>query len=67
MQMADDRAECAFSLFLEDRIYDEAEEALFQMLRKAFLAGWTAAKRERIIILTDQETADTISKATSSV
>ena len=33
----------AFSNFLERREYDEAESALFAMVRTAFLAGWKAA------------------------
>ena len=49
--MTENRAEIAFSDFLEDSVYDEAEEAIFQLLRKAFLAGWHAAKKERIVIL----------------
>ena len=32
-----------FSAFLERREYDEAENALFSMVRIAFLAGWKAA------------------------
>lgn len=35
--------EAAFSDFLERREYDEAENALFDMVRTAFLAGWKAA------------------------
>ena len=37
--MVQDRVEMAFSSFLEKSIYDEAEEVIFQLLRKAFLAG----------------------------
>ena len=51
--VTENRAEMAFSSFLEESIYDEAEEAIFQLLRKAFLAGWEAAKKERIIVLPD--------------
>ena len=36
----------AFSNFLERREYDEAESALFSMVRTAFLAGWNAAGGE---------------------
>lgn len=36
----------AFSSFLERREYDEAENALFAMVRIAFLAGWKAAGGE---------------------
>lgn len=35
--------EKAFSDFLERREYDQAENALFSMVRIAFLAGWKAA------------------------
>ena len=36
----------AFSCFLDRREYDEAESALFEMVRIAFLAGWKAAGGE---------------------
>ena len=36
----------AFSSFLERKEYDEAESALFSMVRIAFLAGWKAAGGE---------------------
>ncbi|MCI8419335.1 MAG: hypothetical protein HFF79_02355 [Oscillospiraceae bacterium] len=36
----------AFSSFLERREYDEAESALFDMVRTSFLAGWKAAGGE---------------------
>ena len=36
----------AFSNFMERREYDEAENALFSMIRIAFLAGWKAAGGE---------------------
>ena len=35
--------EQAFSDFLDRREYDQAENALFAMVRIAFLAGWKAA------------------------
>lgn len=35
--------EKAFSDFLDRREYDQAENALFSMVRIAFLAGWRAA------------------------
>ncbi len=38
--------EAAFSNFLERREYDEAESALFSIIRAAFLAGWRAAGGE---------------------
>lgn len=36
----------AFSSFLERKEYDEAESALFAMVRISFLAGWKAAGGE---------------------
>ena len=38
--------EKAFSDFLDRREYDEAESALFAMVRISFLAGWKAAGGE---------------------
>ncbi|HEX2937757.1 MAG TPA: hypothetical protein VHO66_02455 [Ruminiclostridium sp.] len=38
--------EKAFNDFLERREYDEAENALFSMVRVAFIAGWKAAGGE---------------------
>ena len=38
--------EKAFSDFLDRREYDEAESALFSMVRISFLAGWKAAGGE---------------------
>ena len=35
--------EHAFSEFLDRREYDEAENALFSIVRAAFIAGWKAA------------------------
>ena len=35
--------EAAFAAFLERHEYDAAEEALFAVVRSAFLAGWNAA------------------------
>ncbi len=35
--------EQAFSDFIDRREYDQAENALFSMVRIAFLAGWNAA------------------------
>lgn len=35
--------EKAFSDFLNRREYDQAESALFSMVRTAFMAGWRAA------------------------
>ena len=59
--MGNNCAETAFSSFLDDQIYDEAEEALFQMLRKAFLAGWEAANKERIFLLKNEKETETLS------
>lgn len=41
--MYTDGFEAAFSDFLERREYDEAESALFAMVRISFAAGWRAA------------------------
>ena len=41
--MQNDDFELAFSNFLDRREYDEAENALFEIVRAAFLAGWNAA------------------------
>ena len=41
--MNSDAFEQAFGDFLERREYDQAENALFAMVRIAFLAGWKAA------------------------
>ena len=38
-----DTLEAAFGTFLEDQIYDDAQEVLFQLTRSAYLAGWQAA------------------------
>lgn len=59
--MGNNCVEAAFSSFLDDQIYDEAEEALFQMLRKAFLAGWEAANKERIFLLKNEKETETLS------
>lgn len=39
----------AFGTFLERREYDEAESALFSIVRAAFLSGWLAAGGEQPI------------------
>ncbi len=41
--MMDNEFEAAFSCFLERHEYDDAESALFEIVRAAFLAGWRAA------------------------
>ena len=41
--MQSDEFEQAFGDFLERREYDQAEQALFSMVRISFLAGWKAA------------------------
>ncbi len=38
--MMNDEFESAFDRFLERQEYDEAESALFTIVRAAFLAGW---------------------------
>ena len=35
--------EAAFSAFLDQQAYDDAEAAVFTLVRAAFLAGWSAA------------------------
>ena len=42
-RMQSDAFEKAFGDFLDRREYDQAENALFSMVRVAFLAGWRAA------------------------
>ena len=44
--MYPDDFEKAFSDFLERREYDQASNALFSMVRIAFIAGWKAAGGE---------------------
>ncbi|MBR5110469.1 MAG: hypothetical protein IK099_09755 [Clostridia bacterium] len=39
----DDVFEKTFEAFLDRDTYDQAEEALFSLLRAAFIAGWKAA------------------------
>ena len=41
--MQSDEFEKAFGDFIDRREYDQAEQALFAMVRIAFLAGWKAA------------------------
>lgn len=41
--MFDDAFEKSFEQFLQSKEYDLAEEALFAMARKGFIAGWRAA------------------------
>lgn len=41
-----DKFEGAFDAFLDRKEYDEAESALFSMVRTAFMAGWKAAGGE---------------------
>ena len=62
MKMYNNDFEHAFSEFLDRHEYDEAENALFAMVRIAFAAGWKAAggqppQSERIfeLILPNQE------------
>ena len=44
--MQTDDFEKAFGDFIDRREYDEAENALFSIVRIAFLAGWKAAGGE---------------------
>jgi hypothetical protein len=55
--------EKAFGDFLDRREYDQAENALFAMVRIAFLAGWKAAggnppPPQRVIRLMHKEDID---------
>ena len=55
--------EKAFSDFLDRREYNQAENALFSMVRVAFLAGWNAAggnppKPQKVIELFHKEDID---------
>ncbi len=36
--------EAAFGNFLENEVYDRGEDALFTLVRAAFMAGWKAAR-----------------------
>ena len=58
--MMSNEFEEAFSEFLDRQTYDEAESALFDVVRAAFLAGWKAAGGlapipRRILQLLEQE------------
>ena len=44
--MLSNNFEKTFSDYLESRDYDQASEALFTIIRSAYLAGWTAAGGE---------------------
>ena len=55
--------EKAFSDFLDRREYDQAENALFDMVRISFLAGWKAAggdppKPQKIITIKHKDSID---------
>ena len=55
--------EKAFSDFLDRREYDQAENALFAMVRISFLAGWKAAggdppKPQKILTLMHKDDID---------
>lgn len=63
MIMQSNDFEQAFGDFLDRREYDQAENALFAMVRIAFLAGWKAAggnppPPQKIIKLMHQEHID---------
>ena len=45
--MMDNEFEAALSEFLDRHEYDDAEAALFTIVRAAFLAGWRAARGRR--------------------
>ena len=44
--MQNDKFELAFSEFLEQEAYDQAQAAVFALVRAAFLAGWNARERQ---------------------
>ena len=44
--MMSNKFEAAFSSFLDRHEYDDAERALFEIVRASFLAGWRAAGGE---------------------
>ena len=44
--MQNDKFELAFSEFLEQEAYDQAQAAIFILVRAAFLAGWKARERQ---------------------
>ena len=43
--MNSDLFEQAFGLYLENSLHDDAEDAMFRLLREAYRAGWEAACR----------------------
>ena len=45
--MQNDNFELAFSEFLEQEAYDQAQAAIFALVRAAFLAGWKARECQR--------------------
>jgi len=45
-EKSEETYEKAFGNFIDGDEYDSAEEALFQIVREAFKAGWNAAKAE---------------------
>jgi len=45
--MNQNKQERALDAFLETREYDRAEEALYQLVKAAFEAGWKAAQEEQ--------------------
>ena len=51
--MNSNELEKAFSDFLDGDTCDKAEEGLFDLTRAAFVAGWSAAKRDNIKIIKD--------------
>lgn len=46
--MNSDELERAYSDFIDGEVYDAVEDALFQLVRQAFVAGWRAAKWDSI-------------------
>ena len=65
LNMVDVDFEKAFSDFLERREYDQAENALFSMVRISFLAGWNAAggyppHPQKILTIMDKPDIDAV-------
>ena len=63
--MINNQFEQAFSDFLDRREYDQAENALFAMVRIAFMAGWVAAggnppKPQKIVEIVHKTNIDPI-------
>ena len=49
--MNSDEHEKAFSDFIDEELYDKAEEWLFHFVCAAFDAGWDAVKRDNLKVV----------------